>query len=109
MAGESKWSIINCQISKYYKSRGIIKWILVWDLLRLIFPMFFFAIALIIFIKEKMNGNTKDSNSLIPGSFLLSPTSIPTGDSNEAMTSTAQFLGEIFRTLMISIVGVYAL
>lgn len=56
-----------------------------------------------------MNGNTKDSNSLISGSFLLSPTSIPTGDSNEAMTSTAQFLGEIFRTLMISVVGVYAL
>lgn len=108
MAKDRKWSIRNCEISKYYKSKNVIKCILVWDLLRLVFPMFFFTIALIIFIKEKVNGKTKDGNSLVSGSFLLSPTSIPTGDSNEALTSTAQFLGEIFRTLMISAVGVYA-
>ena len=108
MAGIWKWNIWSWQITRYYKSRNIIKCIIVWDLFRLIFPLFFFAIALIIFIKEKVNGKQRDGDSLISGSFLLSPTSIPTGDSNEALTSTTQFLGEIFRSLLISVVGVYS-
>lgn len=99
---------VQCNVSKYYKSKILIKIIILWDILRVLLPMFFFVISLIMYVNDKDSTTDKDTKSIF-SSHVVTPSPGEGSDNiNDQLTTLSVLIGEVFRTLIIAIMGIYA-
>lgn len=96
-----------CNVSKWYKAKNTAKLIVIWDILRVLLPIFYFWVLLLLYLHDE-DGKTID-NWAILGTFMVktSPDK-DAADLKRQLTTLSLLVGEMFRTLMIAVVGIFA-